>query len=511
MARRGAWGSALFLLSPLALVAAETTAVRSYPLPGHGILELSAPTSWKESVSRPPADLPPTIEFSPAEGDSFSVQITPLWSPRSDPEFNRPDVIRPLIETIGRKQLEQSLETEITVREIKGPRASGYFFTVTDRAPAQGEWKYLTAGAAGVGDLLVSFTILTNSLDSGEVDQALRMIEASRQTAIAPAEPSQPPEPSPPPAPAPSTLRKMTYPGKRWSLVLDLPGFEFQERATRPDMTGVRVFGSNDSTGVIISVFLERADHEGDARVCRDFYRKKGRGKGLPQKDLRISERGEMALVEYTFGRVKGLDLNQRNVNAYLSHDGVWIDIHLSKVKFEPSDQRLFDVLLDSVRIVEASPFPARGSPAQPGSPPGPSTQALQAPGRDWVLTLNTLGAAFAGSLQYEFDEKNSEVTAQRVVGSKWEGGSEKAGLVFAVAIGKAQREGDAKACREYFWRPLRYMPTEVDFKPDDRSLFDTVLESLRITETVPSDPRSESPRPGDVAGAPRARPLPEP
>jgi hypothetical protein len=179
VARHVTSGCALFLLSPL-ILAAELTSVRSYPLPDHGVLELSVPSSWKESVSRPPANLSPTIEFAPALGNEFNVQITPIWSATGDPDLNRPDLIRALVERIGRSQLDQAVETEITLKEIKGPRAQGYVFTITDRAPAKGEWKYLTAGAVGVGRLRLSFTILSNSLDSGDLDQALRMIEQSR-------------------------------------------------------------------------------------------------------------------------------------------------------------------------------------------------------------------------------------------------------------------------------------------------------------------------------------------
>ena len=182
------------LIIALLLLGARASSLsgRAYDLPGHGRLELSAPAAWKDDVSRPPGDGAPTIEFSPAEGNSFSIQITPLFSPTADPDFNRPERIRSLLETIGRKQLESSVETEITLKKIKGPEASGYYFTVTDRAPKPDEWTYLTEGAVGIGDLLVSFTILTNSLDSGELAQALRIMGRCRQ--VRSSDPTPPPE-----------------------------------------------------------------------------------------------------------------------------------------------------------------------------------------------------------------------------------------------------------------------------------------------------------------------------
>jgi len=183
----------VLLLAALSLAArGRSMSPRAYDLPGHGRLELSAPAEWKDDVSRPPGDLPPTIEFSPASGNAFSLQVTPLFSPTADPDYNRPASLRPLLMKIGQKQLEESVEKEITLKEIKGHEVSGYYFTVTDRAPKPDEWTYLTEGAAGVGDLLVSFTILTNSLDSGELRQALRVIESCRQIRTPAAEPPNP-------------------------------------------------------------------------------------------------------------------------------------------------------------------------------------------------------------------------------------------------------------------------------------------------------------------------------
>jgi hypothetical protein len=40
-----------------------------------------------------------------------------------------------------------------------------------------------------------------------------------------------------------------------------------------------------------------------------------------------------------------------RTLNAFLVRDGVWIDVHLSKVSFRPEDQPLFEQVVASVRF----------------------------------------------------------------------------------------------------------------------------------------------------------------
>jgi hypothetical protein len=89
---------AIFLVMclPMASIATEQSAStnqrRTFALPQHGALILGVPNSWKQNVRQPPGDLPPTITLSPEKGDEFKVLITPLWSPKKDPTFNKPDI-----------------------------------------------------------------------------------------------------------------------------------------------------------------------------------------------------------------------------------------------------------------------------------------------------------------------------------------------------------------------------------------------------------------------------------
>jgi len=151
------------------------------------------------------------------------------------------------------------------------------------------------------------------------------------------------------PARSPGTPTRLTFPGRSWSLVLDLPGFALKPQERTRD--GIMIEGENPRTHLIVSVFLEDAARTGDAAACRKHYWKKVRKSPLTMTEVALSERSGMALVEYLIPEFQGLPVRQKNVNAYLSHDGVWIDIHLSKVLATRSDQTLFDAVLRSVLI----------------------------------------------------------------------------------------------------------------------------------------------------------------
>jgi hypothetical protein len=82
---------------------AGTKAVKKYPIPEHGTLELNVPTSWRGDIHKPQENLPPTIIFGPTKGNDFQVLITVLWDNVGEPDFNSPEKVRALVEIDGKK------------------------------------------------------------------------------------------------------------------------------------------------------------------------------------------------------------------------------------------------------------------------------------------------------------------------------------------------------------------------------------------------------------------------
>jgi len=154
---------------------------RSFTLPQHGTLTLGVPTTWKQTVRQPPGDLPPTLTFSPDKGDGFKVLITPLWSPNKDPNFNKPDKVRSLIDNELKGMLPSAVEQEVVIQEFKGVYGTGYYFLVTDKAPKPGEYPYVVRAGAGIGDLLLSVTVLCRSKKSEGIISTIKAIQEARQ------------------------------------------------------------------------------------------------------------------------------------------------------------------------------------------------------------------------------------------------------------------------------------------------------------------------------------------
>jgi len=173
--------SITFLITSIAL-AGGLRAVRKYPIPEHGVLELNVPTSWKGDIHKPQKDIPPTIIFSPKKGNDFQVLITVLWDKVGEQDFNSPDKIRTYVHEDGQKILSKAVETKLVVQQMRGVNNIGYFYSLTDKVPNPGEFRYMTRGGIAVGNLLLNVTILYRVKDSESVKDALAMLREAKQS-----------------------------------------------------------------------------------------------------------------------------------------------------------------------------------------------------------------------------------------------------------------------------------------------------------------------------------------
>jgi hypothetical protein len=178
---------ATFLVAGLTLTSfaveqsVASTQRRSFTLPQHGTLILGVPNTWKQIVLQPSGDLHPTITFSPDKGDEFKVLITPLWSPDKDPSFNKPDKVRSLIDNDLRGMLPGAVEQQVVIQECAVAYGAGYYFLLTDKAPKPGEYPYAVRAGVGVGDLLLSATVLSRSKSSTGITSTIRALQEAEQ------------------------------------------------------------------------------------------------------------------------------------------------------------------------------------------------------------------------------------------------------------------------------------------------------------------------------------------
>jgi len=164
---------AVVFLLPLASSAAERR-TQVFDLGNAGRIHLQVPKNWQGRIVQPSADLPPTMEFTPATGPAFSMLVTPLGSVGQTASPQDLGRVKAVVEKSAEQISAQSVERELPLKELKGPSATGYYFSSTDPAPKPGEFKYLTQGGVLLGGLFVSFTALSNDGPQGVASELLQ-------------------------------------------------------------------------------------------------------------------------------------------------------------------------------------------------------------------------------------------------------------------------------------------------------------------------------------------------
>ena len=169
-----------------ATAAAQTNGAtpRRFTLPDHGSFVIQVPPDWKDQTRQPPNRLPPTIAFGPGSGKPFQVLLTTIWPATKDRPPQSRDQLRATVERSAEVARTQAVEKELRIVEFQGRSGPGFYFSATDRAPKPGEFKFLTQGIVRVGELAVTFTILTNDGQEAVVKQALEALKGAAQDGV---------------------------------------------------------------------------------------------------------------------------------------------------------------------------------------------------------------------------------------------------------------------------------------------------------------------------------------
>ncbi|WP_457417571.1 hypothetical protein [Roseateles sp. P5_E7] len=166
----------LALTFALPAVAAELRV----PLPERDDLILDLPDGWRGQIRRPRADLPPTVAISGPNATTLQILVTPIW-PMGDAKAPTANEIRAMVKSAADNIQPSAVETDLKLNDLGATGKVGYYFSATDRAPEPGGFKFLTQGAAGMGELRVTFTILVNGDATEPTAQALALLRSMRR------------------------------------------------------------------------------------------------------------------------------------------------------------------------------------------------------------------------------------------------------------------------------------------------------------------------------------------
>jgi hypothetical protein len=136
-----------------------------------------------------------------------------------------------------------------------------------------------------------------------------------------------------------------------WTLTLPKGDFVVESRQLKPDGRA-GYFSMNDEKNMItVSFFIEPAKDCKDSKSCRDMVWRLGNPSWENPQKVVQSEIGDVSYFEFFMPSFQGTPVRQQNMYAEFVQDGFWVDMHISKVLYQPEEHELFERIIKSVKF----------------------------------------------------------------------------------------------------------------------------------------------------------------
>jgi hypothetical protein len=151
--------------------------------------------------------------------------------------------------------------------------------------------------------------------------------------------------------PASHKVLTLSVPDQPAAMQLDILHLRVEKNTLTPEGATRKLSASGGSW--MLSANISPATRKLDAKGLREYS-----GSGLhtgtfDAKNLRSYEIGNIAVVEYMIDSFKGQNVHQKNVFAYMVSGDQWFDVHISKVLYDPSDEKFVKSMVDSLKLIE--------------------------------------------------------------------------------------------------------------------------------------------------------------
>jgi hypothetical protein len=144
---------------------------------------------------------------------------------------------------------------------------------------------------------------------------------------------------------------EFTVDGSPWTLIIPADDFRLAEKKMRSDGRGAYFHLVDQTQKVNLSMFIEPVKDCADSKSCRDMIWKLGNPQWINPQNVVQSEIGDVSVLELMVPKYQDMDIRQQNVYAEFVVDGFWVDMHLSKVLYQPAEHKLFERIIKSVRF----------------------------------------------------------------------------------------------------------------------------------------------------------------
>jgi tetratricopeptide (TPR) repeat protein len=107
----------------------------------------------------------------------------------------------------------------------------------------------------------------------------------------------------------------------------------------------------DEKAEMFASLYIEPVNKCKTSKECRDMVWKLGNPAWQKPQNVKLSEIGEISILELLVPEFQGQPIRQQNMYAEFVVEGYWVDLHLSKVLYQDKDRALFERMVKSVRF----------------------------------------------------------------------------------------------------------------------------------------------------------------
>ena len=147
----------------------------SVQVPGADKLSITPLAGWTHTTDRPPAGIPPTVDFTAPGGTVIKI----TFMPDAKKQFATAEELDKLVTKANQQYVANSVEKRVSLVRLPTSSGPGVYSTFSDpklvnvAKPPAGDFRYVSSGAISVGRQLLIFSLLSNSRDNDEYRQAL--------------------------------------------------------------------------------------------------------------------------------------------------------------------------------------------------------------------------------------------------------------------------------------------------------------------------------------------------
>src|SRR5262245_8012067 len=144
---------------------------------------------------------------------------------------------------------------------------------------------------------------------------------------------------------------RLTVPKAPWTIFLSGEALVLQIQKIEPDGSRGYFMLADEKAQMQASLFIEPVNKCKTSKECRDMLWKLGNPGWQKPQNVKMSEIGEISILELLVPESQGRPIRQQNMYAEFVVEGYWVDLHISKVLYQDQDWGLFERMVKSVRF----------------------------------------------------------------------------------------------------------------------------------------------------------------